>query len=142
MTVLLYILTGQWWLDYFSPAAEGAEGKDWNYMDEEAEDLETPLVNGTGAHPPADGRHHVPLPPAAAAQEAIPIGSVRRGPPLYGAAQAGTPIGSYSRGGGARGGTPYERGSFTMYINTFGSHTSPHGRGLLSSQPVSEEPEH
>lgn len=138
MTVLLYILTGQWWLDYFQPASEGTEGKDWNYMDEEAEDLETPLVNGTGAHPPADGRH-VPLPPAAA-QEAIPIGSVRRGS-SYGAA-AGTPIGSYSRGGGAGRGTPYERGSFTMYINTFGSHTSPHGRGLLSSQPVSEEPEH
>jgi hypothetical protein len=139
MTVLLYILTGQWYLDYFQPAsaAEGEEGKDWNYM-EEAEDLETPLVNGSHAHPPADGRHHMPLPPAAAAQEAIPIGSVRRGS-SYGAA-TGTPIGSYSRAG-ARG-TPYERGSFTMYINTFGSHTSPHGRGLLSSQPVSEEPEH
>lgn len=142
MTVLLYILTGQWWLDYFQPASvEGAEGKDLYYIDEEADDLETPLVNGTGTHPTADGRHHMPLPPAAAAQEAIPIGSVRRGG-SYGAATGGTPIGSYGRGQGARGGTPYERGSFTMYINTFGSHTSPHGRGLLSSQPVSEEPEH
>lgn len=131
MTVLLNILTGTW-LEYFRPTSE----KEFYDEDAEAEDLETPLINGHAAN-----GHHAPTPPAAMPigaaayqpQEGIPIGSVRRS--SYG--PTGTPMGSY-RGRG----TPYERGSFSMYINTFGSHTSPAARGLLGSQPVSEDPEH
>lgn len=136
MTVLLYILTGQF-MEYFQPTVPEKDNY-YEDIEEAEEDLETPLVNG-------HGHGHTPLPPAAAAaapiaydqrqqqQEGIPIGSVRRS--SYGA--TGTPMGSY-RGRG----TPYERGSFTMYINTFGSHTSPAARGLLGSHPASEEPEH
>jgi hypothetical protein len=141
MQVLLYILTGQF-LELFSST------KEIDVMDaEEAAfaDLEVPLVNGSHAAaadghmlPPAAMGATVPIAAAAAAyqpQEAIPIGSVRRS--SYTA--QGTPMGSY-RGRG----TPYERGSFTMYINTFGSQTSPAARGLLGSvtQPCSEDPEH
>lgn len=133
MTVLLYILTGQW-LEYFTPAKE-------EYEEEcVVEDLETPLINGSHVEDHAAGPPAATQPIDAARlqqlQQAIPIGSYRRS--SYGAAAAGTP-GSY-RGRG----TPYERGSFTMYINTFGSHTSPASRGLLGSttQPGSEDPEH
>ena len=139
MQVLLFLLTGQF-LEYFTPA------KEVDVLDEEEAalaDLETPLMNGSQAAPlpPAAMGATAPIPAGAAAaggyqpQEAIPIGSVRRS--SYGA--VGTPMGSY-RGRG----TPYERGSFTMYINTFGSHASPAQRGLLgsSTQPCSEEPEH
>jgi AGZA family xanthine/uracil permease-like MFS transporter len=135
MTVMLYLLTGQW-LELFRPVKEVYD------EEAEAEDLETPLVNGHQATHAGQS----PLPPAAAPivagsprrlqEDGIPIGSVRRS--SYGAA-TGTPMGSY-RGRG----TPYERGSFTMYINTFGSHTSPAARGLLGSatQPESEDAEH
>lgn len=128
MTVLLFLLTGQW-LEYFTPTKAVIE-EDTFLVD----DLETPLVNGDhAAGPPAAQPMDAGRPP----QGGIPIGgSFRRGSQI-----GGTPVGSYR---GASRGTPYERGSFTMYINTFGSHTSPAARGLLGSvtQPGSEEPEH
>lgn len=146
MSVMLYILTGQF-MEYFQPATDEKE----MYEDAEEDDVETPLINGHhGDIAAAGGGAGGPTPPIAATRyqpqqpQEIPGGSVRRS--SYGAA-AGSLVGSYrgGAGGGGRGsGTPYERGSFTMYINTFGSHTSPGGRGLLGgtrSQVGSEDPE-
>jgi AGZA family xanthine/uracil permease-like MFS transporter len=85
-------------------------------------------------------------------QQAIPIGDARGGPRRSsysitgpGGSMAGSIAGSLRGHSGAARGTPYERGSFTMFINTFGSHTVSPG-GVLGStahmQPGSEEPGH
>eukprot|EP00879_Flechtneria_rotunda_P020882 GHRR01021987.1.p1 GENE.GHRR01021987.1~~GHRR01021987.1.p1 ORF type:complete len:391 (+),score=87.50 GHRR01021987.1:88-1260(+) len=66
----------------------------------------------------------------------MPIGSAAASVPLIGSGPGSYRSHSHSH--------PYERGSFSMYINTFGSHTASPGAALLShtSHHLSEEPEH
>lgn len=128
MSVLLWLLTGRFLDTCFAGGAK----------DEPVEDLETPILeyahpNGSQAAEAA-GAPRAPASPAAAG--GIPIGP---GFPRRPGSYAGG-VGSVPRVGSR--GTPYERGSFTMYINTFGSHTSPRGGMLGTPQQMSEEPEH
>lgn len=141
MAVLLWVLTGQF-MEYISPAKE--------VIEEIVDDLETPILNGQYAQEQAEvvaqmagvagGQQATSAAAAIPAQQGIPIGA---GQPPRGSytGVAGSFTGSVGRAGR---GTPYERGSFSMYINTFGSHTASPGRGLLggSIQATSEEPEH
>jgi AGZA family xanthine/uracil permease-like MFS transporter len=151
MSVLLWLLTGQ----FLETCAPGRFEKEDEFEECHCfeDDLERPILNGAAqeatevveqAAGVASPRHH--LHHHRHQQLAIPIGGRAtsgaggRGAGSY----TGSLVGSLGRGG-ARG-TPYERGSFSMYINTMGSYTSPSARGLLRSpagtQPCSEEPEH
>jgi hypothetical protein len=148
MTVLLYFLTGTF-LEHLGcggGSADGAQGvaKDEGAIATDYEAAYAPLLGDGGEEHGAHGSGAPPVHGHAAASGSssaafIPIG---RGDSAVSSTR--TAIARSLRGlttaGGS--GTPYERGSFSMYINTFGSHTaSP--RGLLGSgAPPSEEPEH
>eukprot|EP00878_Enallax_costatus_P005110 GHUV01005372.1.p1 GENE.GHUV01005372.1~~GHUV01005372.1.p1 ORF type:complete len:538 (+),score=89.65 GHUV01005372.1:187-1800(+) len=135
MSVLLYVLTGSF-MDLFRKEEE---------YDKEpfTEDLETRLLpeadgvangqpNGHSPHPSQEAAWGVP-----AAMGAVPIeasSSYRR------ASLSRTFDGHHSLTGGSHG--SYQRGSFTMYINTLGSQPSPGRSFLRSQQGDSEDPEH
>jgi AGZA family xanthine/uracil permease-like MFS transporter len=129
MSILLYLLTGTFLetlgFGGFGGAKEAPE-----------EDLEAYV-------PVLDGHEYAAQQDAAAGASAVAIeGS--NGIAVRTSARS-VPVGSLPSGSR---GTPYERGSFTMYINTFGSHTASPGRMVLGSQMGagshmgSEEPEH
>lgn len=131
MTVLLYILTGSF-LECFTGVSDKQE--------DDLADMETALL------PDLNGQDHpqeadvARLPPLAHPVGAEPIG-VHAGARSHARSITGSlPVGSLGKVGR---GTPYERGSFTMYINTLGSQTGSHtGAGLLGSHGhPSEEPE-
>lgn len=132
MSLLLYILTGSF-MNLFRRQQDPDDKEGFSG------DLETHLLPDavTAVHGHVNGHYQQqePLyyPPIPAAVSSVPIetGSFRRR--------------SLSRADGHH--VPgshgsYQRGSFTMYINTFGSQQSP-GRALLRSQQGdSEDPEH
>jgi AGZA family xanthine/uracil permease-like MFS transporter len=139
MSILLYLLTGSFLetlgFSGFGASKEAAGAE---------EDLEAyvPVLDG---HEYAEQQQSSAAPGASAVaiEDSNGIAVHRR------SSAANVPIGSLTRGSR---GTPYERGSFSMYINTFGSHTASPGRFVLGSQlgagshvgshPGSEEPEH
>lgn len=138
MSVLLFFLTGQ-----FLEVFRGAKG--------EGGDLETPLLGGSdggggadeepnGHVPGADTPRLPPLPGVAEGGQAIPIGAaLRRNLPHEVAALVGSLTGSLR----SRGSAPYQRNSYTMYINVAGSGagTTPSvGSGARSSRAGSDAP--
>jgi AGZA family xanthine/uracil permease-like MFS transporter len=138
MSILLYLLTGSF-LETLGFTSFGGS-KDAGLAEE---DLEAYI-------PVLDGPDYAAQQTAAAAgasavaiEDSNGINVHRR------SSAASVPVGSLPHGSR---GTPYERGSFSMYINTFGSHTASPGRFVLGSQMGagshvgshmgSEEPEH
>jgi AGZA family xanthine/uracil permease-like MFS transporter len=141
MSILLYLLTGSF-LETLGFSGFGGS-KEAAVADEDLEAY-IPVLDGqeyaaqqTAAAAAAAGAS------AVAIEDSNGINVHRR------SSAASVPVGSLPHGSR---GTPYERGSFSMYINTFGSHTASPGRFVLGSQMGagshvgshmgSEEPEH
>lgn len=104
MSVLLFILTGSF-IDYFKGLAKGKE---------ELADVVEPFLATI---------EEAPVDPAAAAVGATPALNGRSGNmpvPSSGPSASRRP-GSFAGSLTGHRGTPYERGSFTMYVNTYGS---------------------
>ncbi|KAF6263362.1 hypothetical protein COO60DRAFT_1621686 [Scenedesmus sp. NREL 46B-D3] len=139
MSILLYVLTGSF-LETLGFGGFGASKREAGAQ----EDLEAYV-------PVLDGHEYAAHQHAAAASGASAVGIVdSNGMDVQrGASSLSVPVGSLPSGSR---GTPYERGSFSMYINTFGSHAASPGGLLLGSQlgagsrvgshMGSEEPEH
>lgn len=132
MSILLYLLTGSF-LEWFGcgPALDAED------------DLETPFIGSPEMqqeYEQQQAAHHG----NGTGADGIPIDGMS--PTLRRSGSRNVPMGGLPVGSQGARGTPYERGSFTMYINTFGSHTASPGRGLLGSQQAShmgsEDPEH
>jgi AGZA family xanthine/uracil permease-like MFS transporter len=133
MSILLYLLTGTF-LETLGFTGFGRS------KEEVAEDLEAYV-------PVSDGQQYEAQQEAAATAVAIEGSNGVAVRPR--SSSRSVPVGSLPSGSR---GTPYERGSFSMYINTFGSHTASPNRMVLGSQlgagshmgshMGSEEPEH
>lgn len=136
MSILLYVLTGT----FLETLGFGGFGASKEAAAAE-EDLEAyiPVLDGQQYEQQQQQQDS-----AAAAAVAIEGSSNGVATGRYSSGSRNVPVGSLPSGSR---GTPYERGSFSMYINTFGSHTGSPGRVLGSqlgagSHMGSEEPEH
>ena len=116
MSLLLFFLTGNF-IDYFKELfTKGPAGLE---DDAAAPFLVTGDTGDEEAVPNGSGASEV--------REGLPVPAHRK------SSKAAMVIGSLERR------QPYERGSFTMYINTFGSHQSP-GGGVLGGSYQGQQP--
>lgn len=139
MSVLLYILTGRFFDCCRGDREETEYDKD-EFADDmgmEARLLDADGINGAGLNghtQPTRAPWEVPAAQPSVAAVPIATGSFRRQSSTLSASQRD----SHHMISGSQG--SYQRGSFSMYINTFGSQPSP--RAILRQHGDSEDPEH